>query len=155
MSTYSSTLAWKISWMEETDWLQSMGSEWVRHDWWTSFHFTSGGSEGRIGLQCGRHGFDPWVGKIPWRREWQPIPVFLPGEFHGQTSLAGYSLQVTELDMTERLTLNYLLYWGRVPFCKGTETNLQSFANCLFLKLHCPSDNGSLGLGSGPGIRIF
>ena len=32
-------------------------------------------------------GFDPWVGKIPWRREWQPTPVFLPGEFHGQRSL--------------------------------------------------------------------
>ena len=35
--------------------------------------------------------FDPWVGKIRWRREWQPIPVFLPGEFHGQRSLVGYS----------------------------------------------------------------
>ena len=40
-------------------------------------------------LQCERPGFDPWVGKIPWRKEWQPIPVFLPGEFHGQRSLAG------------------------------------------------------------------
>ena len=38
-----------------------------------------------------RHGFHPWVGKIPWRRKWQPIPVFLPGEFHGQRSLAGYN----------------------------------------------------------------
>ena len=36
-------------------------------------------------------GFDPWVGKIPWRRAWQPTPVFLPGESHGQRSLAGYS----------------------------------------------------------------
>ena len=36
-----------------------------------------------------RHGFDPWVGNIPWRREWQPIPVFLPGEPKGQRSLAG------------------------------------------------------------------
>ena len=35
--------------------------------------------------------FIPWVRKIPWRREWQPIPVFLPGEFHGQKSLAVYS----------------------------------------------------------------
>ena len=34
-------------------------------------------------------GFDPWVGKIPWRREWQPILVFLPGEFHGWRSLVG------------------------------------------------------------------
>ena len=38
-----------------------------------------------------RHRFDPWVGKIPWRRAWQPTPVFLPGESHGQRSLAGYS----------------------------------------------------------------
>ena len=38
--------------------------------------------------RCKRHGFDPWVGKIPWRRKWQPTPVSLPGEFHGQRSLA-------------------------------------------------------------------
>ena len=38
-----------------------------------------------------RHGFDPWVGKIPWRRAWQPTPVFSPGEPQGQRSLAGYS----------------------------------------------------------------
>ena len=48
------------------------------------------------------HGFDPWVGKIPWRRAWQPTPVFLSGEFHGQRSLASYSLWCCkELDMTE------------------------------------------------------
>ena len=41
--------------------------------------------------QCRRQGFDPWVEKIPWRREWQPTPVFLPGESHGQRSLTGYS----------------------------------------------------------------
>ena len=43
-------------------------------------------------MQETRRGFDPWVGKIPWRREWLPTPVFLPGEFHGQRSLVGYSL---------------------------------------------------------------
>jgi len=37
-----------------------------------------------------RHSFNPWVGKISWRREWQPTPVFLPGESHGQRSLEGY-----------------------------------------------------------------
>ena len=44
--------------------------------------------------QCGRHmrhGFDPWVRKIPWRRKWQPTSVFLPGKPHGQRSLVGYS----------------------------------------------------------------
>ena len=49
--------------------------------------------------------FDPWVGKIPWRKEWQPTPVFLPGEFHGQMSLAGYSpWGPKESDMIEQLT---------------------------------------------------
>jgi len=38
-----------------------------------------------------RLGFSPWVRKIPWRRTWQPTPVFLPGESHGQRSLAGCS----------------------------------------------------------------
>ena len=41
--------------------------------------------------QCRRCQFDPWVRKIPWRRKWQPPPVFLPGKPHGQRSLAGYS----------------------------------------------------------------
>ena len=51
-----------------------------------------GGSDGKnICLQCRRPGFDPWVGKIPWRRKWQPTPVFLPGKSHGQRSLAGCS----------------------------------------------------------------
>ena len=39
--------------------------------------------------QCRRHGFDPWIGKIPWSRKWQPTPVFLPGEFHERGSLVG------------------------------------------------------------------
>ena len=43
-------------------------------------------------LQYRRPRFDPWVGKIPWRKKWQTTPVFLPGEAHGQKSLAGYSL---------------------------------------------------------------
>ena len=37
-----------------------------------------------------RRGFDPWVGKIPWRRAWQAAPIFLPGESHGERSLVGY-----------------------------------------------------------------
>ena len=49
-----------------------------------------------------RHGFNPWVRKIPWRRAWQPILVFFPGESHGQRSLAGYSpWGRKELDTTE------------------------------------------------------
>ena len=49
--------------------------------------------------QCIRHRFYPWVEKIPWRRKWQPTPIFLPGKSHGQRSLAGYSPWVAkELD---------------------------------------------------------
>ena len=40
-----------------------------------------------------RHGFDPWIRKIPWRRAWQPTLVFMPGESHGQRSLVGYNPQ--------------------------------------------------------------
>ena len=54
---------------------------------------------------AGDLGFDPWVGKIPQRREWQPNPVSLPGEFHGQRSLVGYSpWGCEELDITDQLT---------------------------------------------------
>ena len=51
--------------------------------WWLS------GKESTC--QCRRRGFDPWSGEIPWRRKWQPPPVFLPGKLYGQRSLAGYS----------------------------------------------------------------
>ena len=51
-----------------------------------------GGSDGKeSACQCKRPRSNPWVRKIPCRREWQPTPVFLPGEFHGQRSPAGYS----------------------------------------------------------------
>ena len=45
----------------------------------------------RVCLQCGRPKFNPWVRKIPWRRKWQPTPVFLPGKSNGRRRLAGYS----------------------------------------------------------------
>ena len=45
----------------------------------------------RTSCQCNRCRFDPWVGKIPWRKKWQPTPEFLSGESHGLRSLAGYS----------------------------------------------------------------
>ena len=51
------------------------------------------------------------LGKIPWRREWQPTPVFLPGDSHGQGSLVGYSpWGCKELDMTERLSMRARAY---------------------------------------------
>ena len=60
-----------------------------------------------ICLQCRRPMFDPWIGKIRWRREWRPSPVFLPGEFCGEWSLVGYSpWDRKELDLPGRLTLS-------------------------------------------------
>ena len=59
----------------------------------------------RICPQCGRLGFDPWVGKIPWRRKWLPTPGFLPGESHEQRSLEGYGPGgCKESGTTERLS---------------------------------------------------
>ena len=67
--------------------------------------FPGGTSDTESACRYRRHKrlrFDSWVGKIPWRRKWQPMPVFLPGESHGQRSLAGYSpWGHKESDMTE------------------------------------------------------
>ena len=61
-------------------------------------------------LQCGRPGFDPWVGKIPWRRKWQSTLGLLPGKSHGQRSLVGYSPRGhKEQDTTERLHFHFSL----------------------------------------------
>ena len=81
MAPHSSTVAQKIPWMEEPGGLQSMGSRRVRHNWVTS-----------LSLSTFMH----------WRRKWQPTPVILPGESHGQRSLVGCSpWGLTELDTTE------------------------------------------------------
>ena len=81
MAPHSSTLAWKIPWMEEPGRLQSMGSLRVAHDWVTS-----------LSLFTFMH----------WRRKWQPTPVFLPGESQGWGSLVGCRLWAcTESDTTE------------------------------------------------------
>ena len=63
-------------------------------DSYSGLGFSGGASGKEPTSQCRRHkrqGFDPWVGKIPWRRKWQPTPVFLPGESHGQRSMSGHS----------------------------------------------------------------
>ena len=104
-----------MSWVNFGSWwwtgrpgvLQSMGSQRVGQDWaselnWTDTLFRlhcvlrhstdAGGKESAC--QCRRHkrgSLDTWIGKIPWRRKWQSVPVFLPGKSHGQRSLAGYS----------------------------------------------------------------
>ena len=64
-------------------------------------------------LALWRFGFNLWVEKIPWRREWLPTPVFLLGESYVQRSLAGYSpWGCKESDTTEQLTLSLSLTWG-------------------------------------------
>ena len=65
--------------------------------------------------RCKRPGFDPWVGKDPWRRAWQPTPVFMPRGSHGQRSLVGYSpWGCKESDATEatlaRTHIQYLSF---------------------------------------------
>ena len=56
-------------------------------------------------MQWWRPGFDPWIGRIPWRRQWLPTPVFLPGEFHGQESGGLQSMGSQRVDTAEWLTL--------------------------------------------------
>ena len=99
MAPQSSTLAWKIPWMEEPGRLQSMGSLRVRHDWATS-----------LSLSTFMH----------WRRKWQPTPVFLPGESHGQKSLVGYSPRgCQESDTTKQLHFHFYFhyFWMVRLFC--------------------------------------
>ena len=74
--------------------------------WAKDLNTLSSGSSGyKPACRCRRRkrcGFEPWVGKIPWRRAWQPNPVLLPGELHRQRNPAGYSpLGRKELDRTE------------------------------------------------------
>ena len=134
MATHSSTLAWKIPWMEEPGRLPSMGLHRVGHDWsglaaaaaaaaepkdhdngyrwrWSGlsqwpvevlnlidcyFGFPHS-SVGKELLQCRRPGFNPWAGKIPWRRERLPTPVFWPGEFPGLYIVHGVGKSWTRL----------------------------------------------------------
>ena len=93
-------------------------------------------------MQCGKPGFDPWVGKIPWRRERLPILGFLPGESHGQRSLVSCSpWGCKESDSTERLTKGLLgsFFFKTIPF-----TNI----NTSRRRLHSPCIVFSYILGS-------
>ena len=72
-------------------------------------------------LQCRRPGFDPRVGKISWRRDWQPTPVFLPGKTHAQRNMVGSSpWSHKELDTTERL-IHTQIVWGFPGGTSGKE----------------------------------
>ena len=109
MATHSSTLAWRIPlgrslvgysrWgRKESDTTERLHS---LTPWWLN------GKESTC--QCGRHGFDLWVRKIPWRRKWQPTPVFLPGKSHRERHLVGYSSWGRKESNTTKLQQRYHL----------------------------------------------
>ena len=106
MATHSSTLAWKIPWMEGPGRLQSMGLLGVRHDWATSLSlFTF----------------------VHWRRKWQPTPVFLPGESQGRGAWWAAIYGVTQSWIRlKRLSSSSSLYTGRInlicPFSQSLRT---------------------------------
>ena len=67
----------------------------------------------RICLQCRRPVFNPWVGKIPWRRECLPTPVLLPGEFHGQRAIVhGFAKSRTQLSISYTHIMTYVYHFG-------------------------------------------
>ena len=77
--------------------------------------FCGGSDSKKYAYNRGRPGFHPWFQKIPWRKAWQPTAVFMPGEFHGQRSLMGYSpWDCKESNTTERIMLSHyvvILFW--------------------------------------------
>ena len=91
-------------------------------------------------LPCGRPGFNLWVGKIPWRREWLPTPVFCPGEFRGQRSLAGCSPRGRkEPDTTVQLSLSLS------TLLTNCSPSMMLFPQASFIKKHrCISSLTSL-----------
>ena len=104
-----------------------------------------GGSDCKsVCLQNARSGFNPWVGKIPWRRKWPPTPVLLPGKFHGWRRLVGYSPwgckeRLSDFTFTFSFTVN--IPWGHVtPGQRGgraTPPKLQDLPRCLSIWMPC------------------
>ena len=99
--------------------LQPSGGTNLGYTWIFKFYLHVWLRAYRICLQCRRSRFDPWDGKIPWRREWQPTAVFLPGDFHGRgawwaTVHGGHK----DLDMPEWVTLSLLSLLGEFSVCR-------------------------------------
>ena len=113
MATHSSVLAWRIPGTGEPGGLLSLGSHRVRHDW-SDLAAAAAAVLDKPGLprwlrgkesvsqrrSHRRFSFNPWVGKIPWRKKWQCTPVFVSEKSHGQRSLAVHGV-TKELNMTE------------------------------------------------------
>ena len=99
-------LAVKCSWGPKPQTTQSQVVPSQKLPWKLWFNqYSPGAGDKQSTCQCSRckrPGFNPWIGRIPWRKKWQRTPVFLPGESHGQRSLVGYSLWgCKESDRTE------------------------------------------------------
>ena len=85
--------------------------------------------------RCKRHGFDPWVGKIPWSRKWQPAPVFLPEKSHGHKKLAGYSLWGHKmLELTEWLRIHTHSEYADLFLNGQHDRNPQIWVEIIFLE---------------------
>ena len=97
--------------------------------------YTRGFPGNSAGKECGRPGFDPWVGKIPWRRERLPAPVFWPGESQGLYSPWGRK----ESDTTEQFSLSHfrtyqrVLHIVRVLFHKNLNFSFLTVGTCVWL----------------------
>jgi len=126
----------------------------------------------KFAWQCRRRGFDPWVRKIPWRRKWQPTPVFLPGKSHGQRSLVGHSPcdwrvghdSVTKQEHcskgSECKVLMAKQESGRVPMCQCSFSPHQFFSTSpIFpLTLKCEFLQGpaaGLSLCTFPPVKVI
>ena len=107
--------------------------------------FTGGSDSKEFCLQCRRPRFDPCIGKTPWRREWQPIPVALPGEFHEQRSLVGYSLQVSKSQKQlsdQHFHFQDDTYFTKfyLFFCKSCYQHMKPISSCKQKKVKNRSD---------------
>ena len=79
--------------------------------------------------------FDPWVGKIPWRRKWQSTPVFMPGESHGQRSLAGYTVHGVAKSQTQLKQFSTHVAQLKLGFIILNLTFL--YSDCIYFSLAC------------------
>ena len=101
----------------------------------------------RMCLQCRRPRFDPWVGKVPWGRKWQPTPAFLPGESHGQRRLLGDSPRGhKELDTTELMFTFHTKNWRQKG--KGTADEMLRWHHQLDGQESEQTPGGADGQGS-------
>ena len=121
---------------------------------WCENSLIPGGSDGKsICLQLRRPGFDPWVGKIPWRRKWQPTPVLLPWKSHGRRSLVGYSpWGCKESDMTKQLNFHFFRLSPILIFPSGSVVkNPPTIAEMQVWSLHWEDSPGE---GNGNPLSI-